>query len=782
MAYQINLTGVSTSGTFTVKKDDTEGPAKLTTADSVVSANKTVATLNYDSANTSYVYADASAVSISGGANQVWNITGSAKDDTIDGSAFKEGSYIDAGDGADVITGAKSITINAGAGNDTITAAALDTVTAGDGNDVISVVGTEVVVDAGAGDDVISIGGASATVDGGDGKDSIAVAEKDATLTLGAGKDTVTIASGATGITITDYAFGEDTIKLAGVTYESLTSAGKISGTGADVTINSTNGYYAADIASASDGTAAHYAWASDTASTIDMSSQKEAVTIVGTTNGEGDILIGSAKNDTIYAGSGDSVVGGKGDDEINIAAKATGVVIGLYNQSGTDKVSGFEGGFEDDDDTIYVDSTATKFEIDTITSGLAFKAKGSTIKATGTSLEAKSGTAAYVKVNAGGTAYNAEVIKGEAALNEDATYIYGVDEKTTLDLTGSDDYSIDLSGNKGYGDTRSYYQITTVDASAGTGDYVLAGDGSTANTLKAGKSTTSLYGGGSSKDLLVGNKEGEDTFYYGSGDGKDSISNYTAFDSDGDAQDVINFYSGNITKVKATASGVTVTLDNSTANKLTIEGSITASSAMKVNYTTNGTDTVTAAIGLSTTSNTFTYDENVKQYIGSTKGDTLKVTNDTDANIWLDGYTGVTYSNVKLVDASSSTGDVVIAGTSANETLKGSKGSASLFGGFGSSNDVLVGNSQAETTFYFGKGDGKDTITTSTSTDRVMLYDVALSDVKSADLNSAGAMVVTLNDGSSLTVQHATSAVNTYQLTDGTFVYNASTKTWAQA
>ncbi|MDY6350667.1 MAG: hypothetical protein SPL62_09280 [Selenomonas sp.] len=97
----------------------------------------------------------------------------------------------------------------------------------------------------------------------------------------------------------------------------------------------------------------------------------------------------------------------------------------------------------------------------------------------------------------------------------------------------------------------------------------------------------------------------------------------------------------------------MTVTLDGSTANKLTIEGSISTSSAMKVNYTTNGTDTVTAAIGLSTASNTFTYDEDVKQYIGSTKGDTLKVTNDTDANIWLDGYTGVTYTRSTMAPPS---------------------------------------------------------------------------------------------------------------------------------
>ena len=255
-----------------------------------------------------------------------------------------------------------------------------------------------------------------------------------AKITLGAGKDSVTVAS--TGATITDYVFGEDTIEIAGATYESLTSAGKIAGTSADVTINATNGYYAADINNGS--ATAKYAWASDTASTIDMSSQKDAITIVGTTNDEGDLLIGGTGKDTIYAGSSDSVVGGKGDDVINIKSGATGVVVGLYNQAGSDTVTNFVGGFEDDDDTIYVDSTATKFEIDTITSGLVFKAKGSSISAAGTSLEAKSGQAAKVKVNAGGTVYNAEVIKTKAALDEDATYIYGVDKKSELDLTGS--------------------------------------------------------------------------------------------------------------------------------------------------------------------------------------------------------------------------------------------------------------------------------------------------------------------------------------------------------
>ena len=187
MAYTINLNGVSATGTFTVAKDAADNTAaKLTTEDSVVAKSKTVATLSYDSVGTSYIYADASAISISGkdslsGASNVWNITGSAKGDTIDASGFAEGSYIDSGDGADSVIGAAGITINTGAGNDTVSVAARDTVTAGDGNDSIVIFGSEATVEAGAGDDIISIGGASATVDGGDGKDSIAVTAADAT-------------------------------------------------------------------------------------------------------------------------------------------------------------------------------------------------------------------------------------------------------------------------------------------------------------------------------------------------------------------------------------------------------------------------------------------------------------------------------------------------------------------------------------------------------------------------------------------------------------------------
>lgn len=813
--YKIDLgtiSGKSGGHFFTVAKGTEASSAgvetKLSTNDTIDSTNFTAVgsvTLDSTSGAMQYYYdVDNSPVSIGGAATKsAWTITTGSKadivvtdnitsgtistgagDDTISGSG--SGIQINAGDGADSISvSGANVTIDAGDGANEITVTgASNQVTAGSGADKISVAGKESTVTAGTGNDTIFVKGDTVTVDAGDGADSIAVQGKNATITLGAGKDTVSI--GATGATITDYVFGEDTIVTNGTAVDltSLSSDGKIAiSSSADVTINSTGGYYVAALASVDGADAVNYAWAGESGTTMDASSQKVAFKINGATNDEGDLILGGSKADTILAGTGDSVVGGKGDDSISIAAKATGVVVGLYNQSGTDTVQGFSKGFDDDNTTIYVDSSATKFTIGATSASdsLTFGSKGTTIK---TDATLDSGVA-KVKVNYNGTVENVEAIYSSGALDEDATVVYGVGSTAAeLRLTGADDYNIDLSGNKGYGDTRTYQNVTKVDASAGTGDYILVGDGSTKNTLGGGTSSTSLWGGGSSADSLTGGS-GDDTFYYGSGDGKDTIHGYSASGTNGD--DIINFYSGNITKVKATSSGVTVTLDNSYSNKLTIDGNsnITSSSAMTVKYTTDGTNVTTAQIGLSTTANSFTYDEDVTQYIGSSKGDTLKVTSGNDANIWLDGSTGVSYGNIKTVNASETNGNVVIAGSTANETITGSTGSASLFGGFGSSNDVLAsGSSVADTTFYFGKGCGSDTISRSYNADKVMLYDVNISDIDFSNTGvKSSALVITLTDGSKLTVNNYTSGANTFTLADGSsWSYDTSSKGWVQA
>ena len=181
----------------------------------------------------------------------------------------------------------------------------------------------------------------------------------------------------------------------------------------------------------------------------------------------------------------------------------------------------------------------------------------------------------------------------------------------------------------------------------------------------------------------------------------------------------------------------------------------------------------------MTTTDNTFTYDDSVAFYVGGKKTDTLTVSD--GANIWLDGSQGKGYTSIDAVDASASLDDVTIAGGSSSETLIGGQGSNSLWGG-ASGNDTLVGNSNATTTFFFGKGNGSDVISASNSEDRVMLYDVALSDLKSYDVNTSGAMVIALNDGSKLTVNGISdSTVHTFTLSDGSS-WTYSNGTWEAA
>ena len=419
----------------------------LSTNDTIDSTNFTAVgsvTLDSTSGAMQYYYdVDNSPVSIGGAtAKSAWTITTGSKADIVVTDSITSG------------------TISTGAGDDTISGSGSGIqINAGDGADSISVSGANVTIDAGDGANEITVTGASNQVTAGSGADKISVAGKNATITLGAGKDTVSIgATGATGATITDYVFGEDTIvtNSTAVDLTSLSSDGKIAiSSSADVTINSTGGYYVAALASVDGADAVNYAWAGESGTTMDASSQKVAFKINGATNDEGDLILGGSKADTILAGTGDSVVGGKGDDSISIAAKATGVVVGLYNQSGTDTVQGFSKGFDDDNTTIYVDSSATKFTIGATgaSDSLTFGSKGTTIK-TDATLDSN---VAKVKVNYNGTVENVEAIYSSGALDEDATVVYGVGSTAAeLKLTGADDYNIDLSGNKGYGDTRT--------------------------------------------------------------------------------------------------------------------------------------------------------------------------------------------------------------------------------------------------------------------------------------------------------------------------------------
>ena len=137
--------------------------------------------------------------------------------------------------------------------------------------------------------------------------------------------------------------------------------------------------------------------------------------------------------------------------------------------------------------------------------------------------------------------------------------------------------------------------------------------------------------------------------------------------------------------------------------------------------------------------------------------------------------------TGIEVIDGSSGSGSQVLFGSaSGSESLKGGSGTNSLWGGAGAVSDTLIGGS-GTTTYGFGTGEGNDVITSSTSSDTVLLYDVSLSDISSCGVTS-GAMVITLTDGSSLKIKNYTSSsVNTFTLSDGTsYTYDYSTKGWS--
>ena len=114
---------------------------------------------------------------------------------------------------------------------------------------------------------------------------------------------------------------------------------------------------------------------------------------------------------------------------------------------------------------------------------------------------------------------------------------------------------------------------------------------------------------------------------------------------------------------------------------------------------------------------------------------------------------------------------------------MGGAEGANSLYGGHGG-RDTLVGSASSEDTFYFGKGEGRDTITNSNDEDKVMLYNISLSDIDGTKtgVNKEGNMVIALSDGSSLTItNYKNHGAETFQLADSSWRYDKQAGEWQQ-
>lgn len=759
-------------------------------------------------------------------------VTGAGRDTVTIGTSLS-GSKVNTGAGDDSVyiagTGAAfavdSANIDLGAGRDTLNIGGPVTdssIIGGDGVDAVSITGattrtqislgagkdtikvggllTDVSLYAGADADVVSLnGGASYSyVDLGDGADSIILrgAFSDTSITAGAGKDTIdAVTNAATGtVSIVDYNVTEDVVVSGGaLTVASLASNGNVTVGAGVVNVSKTGEFYAVQTKV---GTAAstYTAWGDDDGSTINISEWNKNATIYGNVNGDAaDLILGGKKVDNITLGANDSVYGGAGDDSIAFGAGTTNTqeYIGLASAGGKDTVAA---GFQD------ITAAVSKDEADVL---YLFENNISSLKleASGANLVAKVGNGSVqlnsignddrinVKDNSGKT-YEVEYVDGldsvTSATDELADFYYASGTAAQLDFSSiSDTLVVDL-GNRGLNvnDTSlantdgAFYYGNFASVTGGADKTVLLGAADAKETLTAGAGDTTLWGGGKKADVLQhgAGTANTVTFFFGDGDGADTITSSNWGNSD--SSDVLWLGTSSVKSVKNDGTSAT-TITLSDGSKATLSGFTATDTAIKVSF--DGNTTMQAKVGKSGASNTWTYDENVTAYLGGSKN-TLNVGSSVDeANIWLDGSQGKVFDSVTTVNASSNSGTVILAGGAGNETLVAGTGSSSLWGG-SAGNDVLAGNSVGNTTFYFGNGNGNDVISASNTDDKVVLYNTALSDVKAVDDSKSGVLKITLNDGSSLTVNNTATSVNTFQLGDGsTWKYDASKKSWSQ-
>ena len=485
----------------------------------------------------------------------------------------------------------------------------------------ISIVGTAVanslkggkgadIIDGGAGNDTLYGGVGNDILYGGAGADKIYGEAGNDTLYGGAGKNTLTGGAGSDVFVyesgndiITDYVAGTDKIRLASASITSAsvsgsnvvlkTSSGNITvkgGKNKAITVIDKNGNETTNVypmstlpAGITISGAVLTAGTAFTGSSINLADYASTVTKVNASAlSRGISIVGTAAANSLKGGKGaDTISGGAGNDTVSLGG---GNDIYVYS-SGNDLIQDYKVG----EDKIKLSGTS-------ITS---VSVSGSNVI-----LKTSSGN---ITVK-GGKDKNITVIDSRGA---ETTKIYPEMSSDTLPTGLSyDSAKKKLTVGTNYSgaaiDLANYATTTkTVDASAftkkiqitgnnlgntikgGTGADTLIG-GSKADTIYGGGANDKIYGetgadklfgddgndtitGGAGNDTLTGG-DGKDVFVYGSGDGKDVITDYTA------GKDKIKLSSGEITSTSYSGSDVvfsvgsgSITVKNGNGQKITI-------------------------------------------------------------------------------------------------------------------------------------------------------------------------------------------------------------------
>lgn len=311
---------------------------------------------------------------------------------------------------------------------------------------------------------------------------------------------------------------------------------------------------------------------------------------------------------------------------------------------------------------------------------------------------------------------------------------------------------------------------VDVIDASATTEDAKVIVEGVANVSTGAGTNEVWVNGAASKGNVVLGN--GTDKVWFGASDKTVNVTNY-----DGESDTIaligntMDFKakkdsSGNVVITSATGSKLKLgtpstdfvnVVDSTGAQYKVYAGDKTASAT----YSTN-TDSKSLFVGFGS----ITADSTVEDA-------TTLVANGAN-NRWGLNSAAMIDSSVKEINMSGSSADFTLVG-SANvaNTITGGTGTNYLNGG-GASKDTLNGVAGAVDNFYFGKGDGEDTLVGVEADDFVQLYNVSAADIATIKDDDPSNVVITMNDKSKLTINGLTDGA-TFVLTDGVYTYDST-------
>ena len=485
--------------------------------------------------------------------------------------------------------------------------------------------------------------------------------------------------------------------------------------------------------------------------------------------------LISGDGHDTILAGARDFVDGGNGRNQIfltpyDLRQIKDGATI-ASSGNGRNTVNGFHEGFGYDGDVIQVNdfnNISFKFNTD----GLLLTSNDSRLKfdgigiasATTNDLTNSLGTdrAELIQITNGSSTMRTAVAKtNQSILVQEDDYItpnafFG--NRSGLNFSEySGSVEINLADGTGKLDKwdATFQGINKLQA--GTGMATLIGSDNR-DTLIAGDGYSSLWGG-KGNDKLIGrasstDKDGRTTFFFFAGDGHDVIydfnfltpQNYYSGDTD-----KINIGDCNINDAYCSRDDVILALDD--------ESYLTIKNAKEKNFQINH---MIAQVG-----NELHYDGIANTFANSGNSSSSLIVDSSirSAEIWLDSSHGTQFfGNIRTLDASAVEGNTSLVGNEFDDTIIAGQGDASLWGGFSTSNDLLIGGN-SRNTFFYCMGNGNDTIQGINDRDSVILSDVSLDQIIETNI-TADSVSIRFKDGGSLQILGASDV--TYQLADG--------------